>query len=307
MVILGWMGCTPRMLDIYGAIYKRAEITTERLIPTMGSMMLVHQGFRGKGSSLVRETCAMIKERHAKGERVIVHAFSNNGFFFLSACLLHDPSIRDIIVGVIMDSCPGIITADSAATAVSSALRQRPTTQGFRWSLARTVLDPLLRAISERQERTWGVWDDPPLAPTLFLHSDGDEIVSPREVRAFAQLLSARLDAKGAEALSRQDGDGSVEAVLGAGGPGGASGGGVPGVQTRLEAKARRAELSRQDGPGGALPGLRTVSWEDASHCGMLRADRRGYARAVIGFCESVRAGGVAEGVGAALAGGEGR
>jgi len=122
VIILGWMGCKPRMLDMYGAIYKRGGILTERLIPTMGAMMLAHQGFRGRGSRLVRETCAMIQERHARGERVVVHAFSNNGFFFLSACLLHDPSLRDVIagMGITLEATQGQILSQSPTDATSS-------------------------------------------------------------------------------------------------------------------------------------------------------------------------------------------
>jgi len=116
-------------------------------------------------------------------------------------------------------------------------------------------------------------------------------------VRAFAQLLSASLEAKArqleaqgssrtcnesreeeekagrAEALSRQD-----DCI-------------DPGVQEG-DSYTRAGSLTRlQGGASGRRlqPGLQTVSWDDASHCGMLRSDRRGYTRALLAFCESVR------------------
>jgi hypothetical protein len=49
---------------------------------------------------------AHMQDEASHNRKIVLHVMSNNGFFFLAACLLHAVQLRTVFSAVVMDSCP---------------------------------------------------------------------------------------------------------------------------------------------------------------------------------------------------------
>jgi len=84
-----------------------AKLQAKIIIPSIPSMLLGHLGVRGGGSRKVRNTVKLMERESSKGRSILIHAMSNNGFFFLSACMLRSTTnLEGSVTGLVLDSCP---------------------------------------------------------------------------------------------------------------------------------------------------------------------------------------------------------
>jgi hypothetical protein len=207
VILIGFLGCTPGILAKYSQIYEAEGTETVQVLPSIPSMLLAHQGWRGNGSKRVRRVSELIVQR-AQDSEIIVHLFSNNGFFFFGSCMMADARVSRAVAAVILDSCPSYITQEVAATGLLSALiRVDAGEAGKPGSKKKQALEavmaPVLAALETRQRKAWEAWEmRHPVAPHLFMYSDGDEVVSPSEVASFASAHASRLALRGTHSLS---------------------------------------------------------------------------------------------------------
>ena len=194
----------------YSRVYREAGTeSVVEILPSIASMLLAHQGWRGGGSRSVRQVCDLIEHRASDAE-IIVHLFSNNGFVFFGSCLLAQPGLSKLVSAVILDSAPCYITSDVAATGLISATQRVEAAEAGKQRLRRVIkagVWPLVRVLDRRQAAVWRAWQQHcPEAPHLFLYSAADGVVPPTEIEAFAEKHCARLRMLGvASHLSRWD------------------------------------------------------------------------------------------------------
>lgn len=141
------------------------------VIPSLPSMLLAHLGFRGEGSRRVREVGGLIEAEAAQGRRVLVHAMSNNGFFFLSAMMVASGGVlRQRLSGVVLDSCPCRITPEVAATGLLASVQRVDGGSVKVGGGLKGLLGAWLRRMEGRQDKLLNAWDDGfILAPALLL------------------------------------------------------------------------------------------------------------------------------------------
>jgi hypothetical protein len=215
IILIGFLGCTPGIIAKYSQMYGSAGVETVEILPSIGSMLLAHQGWRGKGSKSVRNACDIIIQ-HARNSEVVIHLFSNNGFIFFGSCMLAQPRVASLVSAVILDSAPCYITPRVAATGLVAALhRLNATVAGTtrRARVVNAVVSPLLWTLDSRQRSVWEVWAShfPPV-PHLFLYSGADGVIPANEIEVFATEHQARLRLQGVEGrLSRWEGPGHCE------------------------------------------------------------------------------------------------
>jgi len=188
----------------YGREWQALGTETVEILPSIGEMVLAHQGLRGKGTSKVRHLCQLIRLR-APDSEVLVHVFSNNGFIFFGSCLVVSADIAPLVSAVILDSSPCYITPSVAATGlVSATMRVEAEEAASSWQAAalRRAILPLLSVMDPRQRRAWDAWtvQKPMLAaPHLFLYSSRDAVVPAQDIESFARLHCQRLGRAGVE------------------------------------------------------------------------------------------------------------
>ena len=202
VILIGFLGCTPGIIAKYSQMYQAMGVEAVEVIPSIRSMLLAHQGWRGRGSRAVKSVCKLILQR-APDSEIIVHIFSNNGFIFFGSCMLAQEQVSVHVSGIILDSCPCYITPDVAATGLMSATRRvEASDTGKQWArnLVKTAVYPLLRVLEARQHKVWQTWSSSfPKVPHLFMYSDGDAVVPADEIRDFAGQHLSRLQALGVE------------------------------------------------------------------------------------------------------------
>ncbi len=216
-VILGWAGSTARQLRTIAAWYRDRGLEPIVVEPRVFRAMAFPWGWSREGRGIARQ----VKAAFHPGERIVVHSFSNAGFWTYAAmlrALARDPKVRDAIALLVLDSAPGFperleprFTARYSAMAmmpiITRVLRRSP-------ALSHPLLDPPLIAFmrlwyhlspiqirnAERSlevVRAVGRW------PILALYSSSDSLVPSRFVEAF--LDSARARGRDVHALRWED------------------------------------------------------------------------------------------------------
>lgn len=202
VILIGFLGCTPGIIAKYSQMYHAMGVETEEVIPSIRSMLLAHQGWRGRGSRMVKGVCELILQR-APDSEIVVHVFSNNGFIFFGSCMLAQEQVSAHVSGVILDSCPCYITPEVAATGLISATRRVEASEvGIHplKTLVKATVYLLLRALESRQHKVWQTWSCSfPAAPHLFIYSDLDAVVPADAIQAFADEHLSRLQDLGVE------------------------------------------------------------------------------------------------------------
>jgi acetyl esterase/lipase len=201
VLILGWAGSTPKQLRGVGRFYRRH-----------GAAIVVHSAevFRAMGlpDGWAREGRAVAaKLEEADPDRLVVHGFSNGGFWTFVALLEALPAhLRQRIRAVVLDSAPGVPESiepfyyahysTKAMVPVLLAALGRPPAPSHPvatpavWAFMRLWyhLSPQQIAYAERSTQVaidHGDWDH------LILYSSADELVPPHFVEAFAHRLRA--------------------------------------------------------------------------------------------------------------------
>lgn len=194
--ILGWAGSTARQLRSIAGWYAKRGLTPIVVAPRVFRAMALPWGWSAEGRAVASRLAT------TRGP-IVVHAFSNAGFWTYAAMLRAGAaSLRDRITAAVIDSAPGFparldarFTARHAAMAmmpiVLRALSRPP-------ALTHPLLDPPLRAfmrlwyhVSPLQIRTaeqslevvarTGSW------PLLVVYSNEDSLVPAEHVEAFVR------------------------------------------------------------------------------------------------------------------------
>jgi len=201
VAILGWAGSTPRQLRVVGGFYRRAGAEVLTANADVWRAMARPEGWADEGRKLADRLIA------ADPERLVIHLFSNAGFWTHAAALRSlPPSFRSRIRAVIIDSAPGFPERiEPGFYASHSTMAMMPmvlSTLGRPPALSHPLLTPPLwafmrtwyhlssRAVAAAEEslsvvRTTGTWDH------LMLYSASDSLVKPTYVQSFIHRLRA--------------------------------------------------------------------------------------------------------------------
>jgi len=202
VAILGWAGSHPKQLRGVGRYYRRRGVRA--VIPhsaTVWRAMGTRDGWQREGRLVARAL------EDADPEAIVVHAFSNGGFWtWVAALEAMDPAMRDRVRAVIVDSAPGVPEridpwyyahhSTKAMVPIALAALGRPPAESHPvvtpaiWAFMRFYfhVSPHQIAWAERSTTVaieTGAWDH------LLLYSAADHLVPPHFVEAFAHRLRA--------------------------------------------------------------------------------------------------------------------
>lgn len=244
-VILGWAGSTLRQLRTVDAWYRERGLTTLATVPRIFRAMAFPRGWEREGRRLAE---ALI-DRVQPGERIIVHAFSNAGFWTYAATireLARDSrgrAVLDAIAALVLDSAPGYPERlEPRFTARYSAMAMMPL---------------VLRALGRPPETSHPLLDPPLLAfMRLWYH------LSPQQIRAAEESLE----------LVRRTGEWPFFALYSS-------------ADTLVEARYVEDFLASARARGRQV---REVRWDDSEHVRHMIVHREAYRDALEAFVSEV-------------------
>ena len=195
-ICVGWFGASLKHVKKYAAMYVDANCDAVAIAPPSAAM-LVPAAVDAYADVILRALA-----RHVRG-KCVVHVASNGGFIFAGNLMLKaangDATARTIFErtkGVVFDCAPGNLRPDIVARAfaavvggASATSEPSPYFEVFAsWLLGRRVLSERLLRIDE----LWGKAGAPESillrCPSMFMYSEADVLISPREIEAFATL-----------------------------------------------------------------------------------------------------------------------
>lgn len=209
-MVLGWAGSTERQLRGVATIHRSLGSTPIVVAPRVFRAMALPWGWRREGEALAARLIEAIRREPAP---VVVHAFSNAGFWTLAATLraLSRRPDGELVLGriaaVVLDSAPGFpAELEPSFTARYAAMAMMPSLLGALGrpqALTHPTLDAPLRAFmrlwyhasplqireleaSLRVVRETGGW------PILALCSSADTLVPIEHVEAFVASAGER-------------------------------------------------------------------------------------------------------------------
>lgn len=202
--ILGWAGSTARQLRTIAAWYEGRSLTPIVVTPRVFRAMAFPWGWSREGAALARRV------EGARGP-LVVHAFSNAGFWtyaaMVRALVERRNEVLDRVSALVLDSAPGFpARLDARFTSRYSAMAMMPIVLralGRPPALSHPLLDPPLRAfmrlwyhVSPLQirfaERSLDVVRETGRWPILALYSSADTLVSAEHVEAFLAAIRDR-------------------------------------------------------------------------------------------------------------------
>lgn len=209
-VILGWAGSTERQLRGVARFYRSLELAPIVVAPRVFRAMSLPWGWRRQGAALAAR---LIEAVERSPRPVVVHAFSNAGFWAYAAALRalsrgrRGRRVLDRIGALVLDSAPGFPPRLEAGFAARySAMAMMPIVLralGRPPALSHPMLDAPLRAfmrvwyhVSPLQIRTieasLALVRDTGRWPILALCSSADALVDVAYVEAFVATLGER-------------------------------------------------------------------------------------------------------------------
>jgi hypothetical protein len=209
-VIVGWAGSTERHLRGVASFHRSLGLEPIVVAPRVFRAMSLPWGWRREGEALAARLIDAID--HEPGP-IVVHAFSNAGFWTYAATLRalaqrrEGRRVLDRIGALALDSAPGFPPhIRSRFAARSSAMAMMPLVLralGRPPALSHPLLDPPLRAFMwlwvhasplqiRRMEASLALVRDTGDWPILLLGSSADALVPIEHVVAFAATLGAR-------------------------------------------------------------------------------------------------------------------
>jgi len=209
-VILGWAGSTARQLRGVASFHRSLGLEPIVVAPRVFRAMALPWGWRREGDALARR---LIDRCSAAPQPLVVHAFSNAGFWTYAATLRalsghrHGQRVLDRVGALILDSAPGFPPhIRSGFAARSSAMAMMPIllrALGRPPALSHPILDPPLRAFMRlwalasprqirRMEASLAIVRETGDWPILTLCSSADLLVPIEHVEAFVATLGER-------------------------------------------------------------------------------------------------------------------
>ena len=183
VVLGGWLGCTPRALSKYSALYQGAEfILIEAVIAPPTSIL---QASRMEDAPLMREIALRIRHKLLSAQHMlagfVIHSFSNGGCFLYEiikkSLYRRDFNLEIPLVGTIFDSSPAFYSgADETSLQRAMAFTSRLDRWQLWWrSLFETHEQKNTRILRAVNYWRWLREDQSPI-PQLYLFSDVDDL-----------------------------------------------------------------------------------------------------------------------------------
>lgn len=107
VLLLGWHDATPRHLRAVARLYEPLGHVVHAVVTSSGRSLARRGGFAEEGR---RQAAALSRAHELSPRPLVVHSFSNAGFWTFAAileALEEHPFVRDAHVGTILDSSPG--------------------------------------------------------------------------------------------------------------------------------------------------------------------------------------------------------
>lgn len=199
VVMLGWMGSTPKHVDKYAALYLRESVGAD-VVAVCAPIKAMFGSARRKAELCSRILGAVGELADASSASagagaaprpLLVHLFSNGGVS-LYRCLApqllaHRARTATYnYIGTVWDSAPGYMTIASGVRAFSAAIGLP------QWLVCLLMLPWFLCSccVGESPERNWNaLLHDPIMLPSLYLFSDADNLISSVYIE---QLIAVR-------------------------------------------------------------------------------------------------------------------
>ena len=213
VVILGWLGASPRHFHKYWQLWseKLGADVLLTLRPTIVQTALPHLA---GDSEIIRAFEKTVQPLSSERRPIFVHCLSNAGFIAFGRILhlgSHGGSkpltsfldaLSDHKAGIIIDSAPSLPTPEIWARGLLSAMYQRTATHietdmPLRYNMARNVSQlylhqpPIKRTISEIHHAWTSVL--PQTCRQLYLYSSGDTLIPYNAVEKFIDFQKASL------------------------------------------------------------------------------------------------------------------
>ena len=208
VLCLGWGGAKKRNLRKVLAHYEGKGYATVSMVAPLFVPRAVERYFEDKACDLIQQV-----QREGRGRQVYVHLWSNNGAW----CYTNIMKRKDVVVDkVVWDASPSGFYEDGgilhgaqqlSRVLVSIVLNKNQYEHPVFTPLITLALLPTLLFILASHylgdaigveimpnwvKRNHALRDTSPVVPSLFMYSEGDELVRPTEVRAFQASLRAR-------------------------------------------------------------------------------------------------------------------
>ena len=208
--ILGWAGSSERQLRGVASFYRSLELAPIVVAPAVFRAMALPWGWRREGAAL---SARLIEALGRAPGPLVVHAFSNAGFWTYAAALRsltedrRGERVLERIGALVLDSAPGFPPhIRSGFAARSSAMAMMPLllrALGRPPALSHPILDRPLRAFMRlwvaasplqirRMEASLAVVRETGRWPVLALASSADRLVPIEHVEAFMATLGDR-------------------------------------------------------------------------------------------------------------------
>jgi hypothetical protein len=107
VLLLGWHDATPRHLRAVARLYEPHGHVVHPIVTSSGRALSRRGGFADQGR---RQAAALARAHELAPRPLLVHSFSNAGFWMFAAileALEEHPFVRDAHVGTVLDSAPG--------------------------------------------------------------------------------------------------------------------------------------------------------------------------------------------------------
>jgi len=130
-LLIGWLGCRTKHMKLYETQYKRIGYHDEivSFIPSTHGLLLLPISNRKRKSELHSILHKLQNTQHSVPMEITLHAFSNNGFWFLAQLL---PKLiqnsKFYPKTIILDSAPALVSSDIAVSAFESYFKMNSRT-----------------------------------------------------------------------------------------------------------------------------------------------------------------------------------
>ncbi|XP_077416006.1 transmembrane protein 53 [Vanacampus margaritifer] len=203
VILLGWAGCKDKHLTKYSSIYNEQGCVTIRYTAPLKTVF-ISESF---GYKELRQTALKLLEilydYEVEHSPIFFHIFSNGGFMlyrYIVELLHKDKQFSSLcVMGAVVDSAPGSGNVLGAVRALAATLGPKisPVLKYLLLALfavtvflLRIVLYPLTKYVHKNHYDA--VQESPPAWPHFFLYSQADQVIRPRDVRLFADILKLK-------------------------------------------------------------------------------------------------------------------
>lgn len=181
MLLFGWVGSTPRLLNKYADALldtDRVSCVYHTTAPSLDVFVRL-----SNLRVLAKSALDLITTRHPRNTPVVIMSMSNGGAFVYRAMveLMAEDSYSSPvnIVGTIFDSAPAYLSIQSAARAVSEGAKNALVRNLIYWAarLVFPLVFPFISGGLDYPQRFWRACiADPLTCPSLYIYSSGDEL-----------------------------------------------------------------------------------------------------------------------------------